>query len=87
MKQFESISELKRFLTVPYAEEIAGFDERKLVAIMGGHSILRTSPTYRQVALLSKSLTEQGCSPSKRWRNAAICITSTWVSIVTMKRL
>src|SRR5690606_13046487 len=32
----------------------------KLVAIMGGHGILRTEHIYRQVALLSKSLTEQG---------------------------
>lgn len=41
-------------------EYIASFDERKLVAIMGGHGILRTEHIYRQVALLSKSLTEQG---------------------------
>ena len=41
-------------------EYIAGFDERKLVAIMGGHKIKRTDKMYFQVASLSKLLTENG---------------------------
>ena len=41
-------------------EYIAQYDERKLVAIMGGHKIERTEPMYLQVARLSKSLTERG---------------------------
>ena len=41
-------------------EYISGFDERKLVAIMGGHKLKRTDAMYRQIAELSKSLTEKG---------------------------
>lgn len=41
-------------------EYISGFDERKLVAIMGGHKLRRTDDMYFQVALLSKTLTERG---------------------------
>lgn len=41
-------------------EYITGFDERKLVAIMGGHKLKRTDEMYFQVASLSKSLTEKG---------------------------
>ena len=39
---------------------IAQFDERKLVAIMGGHKIKRSDAMYLQVARLSKLLTELG---------------------------
>lgn len=39
---------------------ISQFDERKLVAIMGGHKISRTDAMYLQVARLSKTLTEHG---------------------------
>lgn len=35
------------------------YDERRVVGIMGGHGLLRTDRTYREVALLSKHLTEQ----------------------------
>lgn len=41
-------------------EYIAQFDERKRVAIMGGHRIKRTDAMYLQVARLSKLLTELG---------------------------
>lgn len=41
-------------------EYISRFDERKLVAIMGGHNMKRTELQYAQVARLSKSLTESG---------------------------
>lgn len=37
------------------------FDERMPVAIMGGHALARTEPSYAQVARISKRLTEQGC--------------------------
>jgi predicted Rossmann-fold nucleotide-binding protein len=39
---------------------LAHYPEKKLVAIMGGHTISRNSAEYRQVALLSKKLTETG---------------------------
>ena len=39
---------------------IAGYDERAVVAIMGGHSLSRTDDVYYTVAKTSKLLTEQG---------------------------
>lgn len=36
------------------------FDEKQMVAVMGGHSLLRTDDSFRQVALISKNLTELG---------------------------
>ena len=36
------------------------YDERQIVAIMGGHAIRRTDPEYRKVTLISKDLTEKG---------------------------
>ncbi|MBQ3765124.1 MAG: LOG family protein [Bacteroidales bacterium] len=36
------------------------FDERQVVAIMGGHAQFRTDEGYRKVALISKTLTENG---------------------------
>ena len=41
-------------------EFIANYDERRLVAIMGGHRVKRTDDMYIQVAQLSKTLTENG---------------------------
>lgn len=41
-------------------EYIANFNERKLVAIMGGHKMKRNEIMYLQVCQLSKSLTENG---------------------------
>jgi predicted Rossmann-fold nucleotide-binding protein len=41
-------------------EFIANYDERRLVAIMGGHKVKRTDDMYFQVAQLSKTLTENG---------------------------
>ena len=35
-------------------------DKLRCVGIMGGHALLRTDATYRQITLLSKRLTEQG---------------------------
>ena len=39
---------------------LAGYDERAVVAIMGGHSLSRTDDVYYTVAKTSKLLTEQG---------------------------
>ncbi len=39
---------------------IGQYPERAVVAVMGGHGLLRTSPTYRTVALIAKRLTESG---------------------------
>lgn len=40
---------------------LAMHDERRIVAIMGGHSLLRTDNMYRKVVLASKRLAERGC--------------------------
>lgn len=40
---------------------LALHDERRIVAIMGGHSLLRTDSMYRKVVLASKWLAERGC--------------------------
>ena len=39
---------------------LARYDERAVVAVMGGHSLGRDEQMYRTVALAAKSLTEQG---------------------------
>lgn len=39
---------------------LAHYDERKIVAIMGGHSILRSNKSFLEVARISKQLTEMG---------------------------
>lgn len=36
------------------------YDERDVIAIMGGHSLLRTDTTYLLIARIARSLTEQG---------------------------
>ena len=41
-------------------ELLAQYDERRIVGIMGGHGLLRTDAMYRQIALISKQLTELG---------------------------
>ena len=40
---------------------LAHFDEKQVVGIMGGHGLLRTDASYRQIVMVSKSLTENGC--------------------------
>lgn len=37
------------------------YDERRVVAVMGGHALLRTDDTYRKVVLIAKHLAEKGC--------------------------
>ena len=39
---------------------LAHFDEKKVVGIMGGHSLPRTDPNFRKVALIARSLAEKG---------------------------
>ena len=39
---------------------LAHYDERDVVAVMGGHSLLRTDECYRRVAQIARRLTEQG---------------------------
>lgn len=41
-------------------EFLSRFDERQVVAIMGGHAQRRTDASYRRVALIAKALTEKG---------------------------
>ena len=36
------------------------YDERSIVAVMGGHALLRTDATYRCVVIMGKHLTERG---------------------------
>ncbi|MGB3181597.1 MAG: hypothetical protein WBB45_09420 [Cyclobacteriaceae bacterium] len=36
------------------------FDERKIVAIMGGHNMLRSAEAYEAMVMVSKKLTEEG---------------------------
>lgn len=39
---------------------LEGYDERDIVAVMGGHSLLRTDECYLKVARIARRLTEQG---------------------------
>ena len=39
---------------------LAGYDEKDVVAVMGGHASERTDDSYRNVAVISKQLTEAG---------------------------
>lgn len=38
---------------------LAKYDEKKVVAIMGGHSLLRNDPSFKNVVKMSKALAEQ----------------------------
>ena len=39
---------------------VAEYDEKDVVAVMGGHAVQRTDPYFRQIAEISKQLTEAG---------------------------
>ena len=39
---------------------IARYDEKDVVAVMGGHAVKRTDPSFRQIVEISKRLTEAG---------------------------
>ena len=49
-----------RAVTSAMREFLCRYDEKQIVAIMGGHAQLRTDEGYRKVALISKALTEKG---------------------------
>lgn len=40
---------------------LSQFDERQVVGFMGGHGLLRTDESYRQIVFVSKTLTENNC--------------------------
>lgn len=40
---------------------LAKYDERRVVAVMGGHALSRTDEMYRKVVLIGKHLAEKGC--------------------------
>ena len=39
---------------------LSAYDEKHVVAIMGGHNLSRKDPVYKQVSIISKQLTEAG---------------------------
>ncbi|MEO0472864.1 MAG: hypothetical protein AAF206_24825 [Bacteroidota bacterium] len=47
-------------ITDALQEFISTYPERKLVAIMGGHGLSRTSQSYRQLVEISRELTQRG---------------------------
>lgn len=47
-------------ITDAIKEFLQDYEEKKVVAIMGGHGLARDHATYRQVAEISKALTEKG---------------------------
>jgi len=48
------------FITRAMHDFLEPYDERCIVGVMGGHGLLRTDPMYRQIAHISKRLTEAG---------------------------
>ena len=40
---------------------LENYDEQKIVAIMGGHALLRTDRMYKKVAIIASKLFEKGC--------------------------
>ena len=40
---------------------LSQYDERQVVGFMGGHGLLRTDESYRQIVFVSKTLTENDC--------------------------
>ena len=42
------------------ARFIKTYDQRRYVGIMGGHALLRTDSIYREIAMLSQRLTQEG---------------------------
>lgn len=52
LHDFEVTQAMNRFL--------ADYEPKRIVAVMGGHGLLRNEPMYKEIALLSKELTERG---------------------------
>lgn len=47
-------------MRIALQEFLEKFDEKRIIAVMGGHNMSRQDTTYKQVAFLSKSLAEKG---------------------------
>ncbi len=47
-------------MRIALQEFLENFDEKRIIAVMGGHNMSRRHPAFRQVAFLSKSLAEKG---------------------------
>ena len=47
-------------ITATMYKFLKNYEEKSIVGIMGGHGILRTSESYKQIVFLSKTLTELG---------------------------
>lgn len=47
-------------ITDSLQEFLTGFEEKRVVAMMGGHGLSRNSRSYRQITEISKTLTERG---------------------------
>lgn len=52
LHDFEISQAMKRFL--------ADYEPKTIIAVMGGHGLLRSDPMYKEIVLLSKELTERG---------------------------
>jgi transketolase len=48
------------FITHQLYKMLDLYDEKDVIGVMGGHAMRRDNPDYRQIALLSKKLTEMG---------------------------
>ncbi len=48
------------FITHQLYKMLDLYDEKDVIGVMGGHTMRRDNPEYRQIALLSKKLTEMG---------------------------
>lgn len=48
------------FISAAMHEFLKGYNPKDIVGIMGGHGLLRSDPVFRDVALISKKLTEMG---------------------------
>ena len=48
------------FISAAMHDFLKDYDPKAIVGIMGGHGLLRSDPVFRDVAFISKSLTERG---------------------------
>lgn len=48
------------YISAAMHEFLKGYNPRSIVGIMGGHGLLRNDPMFRNVAIISKRLTERG---------------------------
>lgn len=68
---------------------LSHFDEKQVVAVMGGHALLRTEEQYRSVVLISKALVEKGKMMASGGGPGAMEAThlGAWMAGRTMKEL